>query len=57
MLLLKNLQIQIHRKTPLLESLFSAEYCEICTSIYLEEHLRTTASENVFIKLRKKDCS
>ena len=41
------------RKTPLLESLFSSEYCEIYKSTYFEEHLRTAASENVFMKLRK----
>ena len=56
-LLLKNEQIQIHRKTPLLDSLLNSEYCEIFKSNYFEEHLRTVASENVFMKLRKKDCS
>ena len=41
----------IHRKTPLLESLFNSNYCEIFKSSYFEEHLRTAASENVFMKL------
>ena len=40
-------------KTPVLESLFNTEYCEIFKSTYFEEHLRTAASENVFMKLRK----
>ena len=38
---------------PVLESLFGSEYCEIFKTSYFEEHLRTTASENVFMKLRK----
>ena len=38
-------------------SLFNSEYCEIFTSTYFEEHLQTSASENVFVKLRKKGCS
>ena len=54
-LLLKNKQIQIHRKTPLLESLLNSEYCEIFKSTYFEEHLRTAASENVFMKLGKNN--
>ena len=41
------------RKTPVLESLFNSEYCEIFKSTYFEEHLRTPASENVLMKLRK----
>ena len=41
-----------YRKTPVLESLFSSEYCELFKSTYLEEHLRTAASEDVFMKLR-----
>ena len=41
------------QKTPVLESLFNSEYCEIFKSTYFEEHLRITASENVFMKLRK----
>ena len=48
----------IFTKTPLLESLFNSEYYEIFKSTYFEEHLRTAASENVFMKLRKdKNCS
>ena len=43
-------------KKPLLESLFNSEYCEIFKSTYFEELLRTAASENVFMKL-KKNCS
>ena len=39
-------------KTPVLESLFNSEYCEIFKSTYFEEHLRTAASENMFMKLR-----
>ena len=35
-----------------LESLFNSEYCKIFKSTYFEEHLRTAASENVFMKLR-----
>ena len=42
-----------YRKTPVLESLFNYEYCEIFKSIYFKEHLRAAASENVFMKLRK----
>ena len=38
------------QKTPLFESLFNSEYCEISKSTYFEEHLRTPASENVFIR-------
>ena len=37
----------ILRKTPALKSLFNSEYCT-----YFEEHLRTAASENAFMKLR-----
>ena len=48
----------IFTKTPLLESLFNSDYYEIFKSTYFEEHLRTAASENVFMKLRKdKNCS
>ena len=39
-----------YRTKPVLKSLFNSEYCEIFKS---EEHLRTAAPENVFIKLRK----
>ena len=42
-----------YRKTPVLESLFNSEYCKIFKSTYFEEHLRTGASENVFMKLIK----
>ena len=42
-----------NRKTPLLESLFNSEHSEIFKSNYFEEHLRRTASEILFIKLRK----
>ena len=35
------------------EHLFNSEYCEIFKSAYFEEHLRTAASENAFMKLRK----
>ena len=42
--------LNIHRKTPLLEFLFNSKYCEIFKSSYFVEHLRTAASENVFMK-------
>ena len=42
-----------YRKTPVLESHFNSEYCEIFKSTYFEEHLCTAAPENVFMKLRK----
>ena len=42
-----------YSKTSVLESLFNSEYCEIFKSTHFEEHLRTAASENVFVKLRK----
>ena len=42
-----------YRKMPVLESLFNSEYCKIFKRTYLEEHLRTAASQNVFMKLRK----
>ena len=35
------------------EPLFNSEYYEIFKRIYFEEHLRTAASENVFMKQRK----
>ena len=41
------------KKTPLLESLFNSEYCEIFRITYFEEHLHTAASEHLFMKLRK----
>ena len=37
-------------KNPLLESLFNSKYCEIFKSSYFEEHQRTAASENVFMR-------
>ena len=42
-----------NRETPVLESHFNSEYCEIFKSTYFEEHLRTDAFENMFMKLRK----
>ena len=42
-----------NKKTPVLESLFNWDYCEIFKGNYSKEHLRTAASENVFMKLRK----
>ena len=45
-------------KASVLESLFNSEHCKIFKNTYFEEHLRTAASENVFMKLRKiKNCS
>ena len=41
-------------KTPVLESLFSSEYCKVFQSTYFEEHLQAAASENVFIKTIKR---
>ena len=35
-----------YTKTPVLESLFNSEYCEILQSTYFEEHLQTAAFEN-----------
>ena len=40
----------IHKKAPVLEFLFNSEYCEIFKSTHFEGHLRTAASENVFMK-------
>ena len=37
-----------YTKTPVLESLFNSQYCEIFQSTYFEEHLQMAASENVF---------
>ena len=42
-----------NEKKTLLESLFNSEYCEMFKSTCFEEHLRTAASANVFMKLRK----
>ena len=41
------------QETPALVSLLNSEHCEIFKSTYFEEHLRMTASENVFMKLTK----
>ena len=43
----------LRRNTSVLESLYNSEYCEIFKSTYFEEHLRTAASENVLMKVRK----
>ena len=43
----------MNSETPVLESLFNSEYCEIFKSTYFEEYLQMTASENVFMKQRK----
>ena len=40
-----------HRKTSAWDCLFDSGYWEIFKSTYFEEHLRTAASENVFMKL------
>ena len=45
--------ISITWLTPVLETVFDSEYCEICKSTYFKEHQRTAASENVSMKLRK----
>ena len=39
------------RRIAMLESLFNSAYCKIFKNTYFEEHLRTAASENVFLKL------
>ena len=44
-----------YTKTPVLESLFNFEYCEIFQSTFFEEHLQTAASENVFLKIIHKE--
>ena len=38
------LMTAFYMKTPMLESLFNSEYCEIFKSTYFEEHLQTAAS-------------
>ena len=43
------------QETPVLESLFNYKYCEIFQSTYFEEHLPTTASENVFTQIIHKE--
>ena len=50
---IKDKKIWTNRKTPVLESPVNSEYCEIFKSTYFEEHLRTAASKNVLMKLRK----
>ena len=50
--LLKTLS-QDRQENTCVESLFNSEYCEIFKSTYFEEYLRTAASENVFMKLKK----
>ena len=42
-----------YKKAPVLESLFNSEYREVFKGTYFGEHLRTAASENVFMNLRK----
>ena len=42
-----------YTKTPVLESLFNSEYCEIFQSTYFEEHLQTATTENVFIFIKR----
>ena len=51
-MLLKNIH-KTNRKIPVLESVFNSEYCKTFKSTHFEEHMRTAASENVFMKLRK----
>ena len=52
--LLKTSQyLQKGQENTCVESLFNSEYSEIFESSYFEEYLRTAASENVFMKLRK----
>ena len=43
-----------YRKTPVLESLFNSEYCEIFKSTYFEEHFQTAASENKLLIKKKR---
>ena len=42
-----------YKKTPVRKSLFNSEDCKIFKSTYFEEDLCTTASEKLFMKLRK----
>ena len=44
-----------YTKTPVLEPLFNSEFYKIFQSTYIEEHLQTAASENVFIKIIHKE--
>ena len=52
--LLKTLS-QDRQENTCVEFLFNSEYCEISKGTYFEEYLRTAASENVFMKLKKKN--
>ena len=51
-LLLKNI-LKANRKIPVLESVFNSECCETFKSTHFEEHMRTAASQDVFMKQRK----
>ena len=42
-------------RTPVSESLFNFDYCEIFQNTYFEEHMQTAASENVLIKIIRKE--
>ena len=42
-------------RTPVSESLFNFDYCEIFQNTYFEEHVQTAASENVFIRIIRKE--
>ena len=42
-----------YRKAPLLESLLILSTAKFLRAPFFEEHLRTAASENMFMKLRK----
>ena len=42
-------------RTPVSGSLFNFDYCEIFQNTYFEEHVQTAASENVFIKIVRKE--
>ena len=42
-------------KSPVLESLFNSEDCEIFKTTYFEEHLRGSASKNVFAHETEKN--
>ena len=42
-------------RTPVSGPLFNFDYCEIFQNTYFEEHVQTAASENVFIKIVRKE--
>ena len=42
-------------RTPVSGSLFNFDYCEIFQNTYFEEHMQTAASENVLIKIIRKE--